>query len=219
MNNDIRKIARVTRGALFGVRGVTGVLDDLKAEWDAAIVSFQTRRMELDQAESDLYAIWPDVQDDADAAEWRSLFARVNAAKSTMDAMAGAVSTVAEWWYSFTGAVGLSGVRSRGVAGNLGIVIPAFPLTIGALTGIIATVATIVASVSAFITYVIVKRDRAQQLIDAGVDPVKAVETATAEAIARSGVSFGANIERVAMWGAVIALIVFIAPGLLGKRK
>src|SRR5512146_57993 len=97
--NNIIDIAKYTRRQLVGTRRLSGVMDDLKSQWDSAISDFQAKRQALDQAESDLYAVYDQAaQDPDDLAEWQSSFNKLNAAMSTMDAVANAVTTVAGWW-------------------------------------------------------------------------------------------------------------------------
>lgn len=239
--SSILKIARQTRRALFGV---SGIADDLKAQWDQAISNFQASRAQLDFAESALYDVQALASDEADAAEWQRQYDRVNAQMSTMDAMAGAVSTVAAWWADAKNWIGLSGAQKRdGLAGNLGIALPALPITLIAIVGAAAAAAAIYAAVSKFVDYLRLKEnyrhdeqvlaaanDARQQVLDAGgtleqADGVahdlitEANDIATARAKQESGVSFGASLERVAIWGAVIAGIVFLAPALMKGRR
>lgn len=210
----IHQIARHTRRQLFGVHGV---FDDLRAQWDNAIAEFQANRVALDQSESDLYAVYDYVQNDpADLEEWHKQLNHVMASQATMDSMASAVSTVAQWWQDFKDTVGMSG--AGGLAGGLGL-LPAFPITLGALLAIIAGGGVVIAGVASYITYINTKRDRVQQLIDSGVDPVQAVKTATEEAQATSGFSFGSTIEKTVMWLAIGGIGMMILPRLIGGKS
>lgn len=210
----IRQIARHTRRQLFGV---SGVFDDLRAQWDNAIAEFQANRAALDQSESDLYAVYDYVQNDQqDLDEWHKQLNRVMASQATMDSVASAVSTVAQWWQDFKDTVGMSG--AGGLAGGLGL-LPAFPITLGALIAIIAGAGAVIAGVASYITYVNTKRDRVQQLIDNGVDPVQAVKTATDEAQATSGFSFGGTVEKTVMWLAIGGIGMMVLPRLIGRKS
>jgi len=218
MQNNIASIARDARNRLFGVGNL---IDDARAQWDSAIAGFQDRRAALDQSEVDLYANYDTAaQDPDDLAEWQSLTNKVRALKSTMDAAANAVSTVAGWWKSATGFFGMSGMKKSGALGALGIALPAFPITVGAVLAFVASANFLIPAVTAFITYLLLKRDRVQQLIDAGVDPVKAVDAATSEAKANSGYSFSGTVQNVAMWAALAVAAYAILPALLkGSRR
>jgi hypothetical protein len=216
MRNNIIDIARHTGRQLFGV---SGLVDDAKAQWQSAIQQFQDARAGLDKSESDLYGAYDSAAADADdLAEWQSLFKRVNVLKSTMDAAANAVTTVANWWRSATGFFNLSGMRKSGALGNLSA-LPAFPITVGAILAFVASANFLIPAVAAFITYLLLKRDRVQQLIDAGVDPLQAVNSATDEAKATSGYSFGGTLQTVAMWAALAVAAYAVLPVLLKGRR
>lgn len=212
---DIVQVARSTRHALFGLGGIW---DDLKSQWDAAVADFQARRLELDQAESALYAVADAAREDPDdTAEWERVFAQVNAAKSGMDAVAGTLTQIAEWWSTFNEWSGFAGPRN-GLAGRLGIALPAFPLTLAMIVGLIAGASAAIAAAYGFVSYVNLKTGRVNQLIAAGVPAVEAVEIATREAQATSGYSFGARMEKIVMWGALGLAAVFVLPKLLDWR-
>lgn len=239
----LRGIAKRARQGLFGNLGqVGGVIDDLAAQWDAAIADFQDAREALNRAETALYDNrYTAEQDPDDLAEWEKNLKKVIAQQAIMDASANAVTTVADWFRSAASYLpGMSGMKRDGALGSLGLVFPAFPITLAGLVGATAAAIAIVASVSAFITYLVTKRDRLRsvgnyvsqrtdELIVAGVDPQQATaqayaeanEQATAEAKSESNYNFGVSLEKVAMWSAIAAGFVFVAPRLLdlGKRK
>lgn len=239
-----------------GLFGMSGIGDDLRAQWQATIADFQAKRVALDQAEQDLYAVYDTaVVDSTDAAEWGRNLQKIKSAQSTMDGVASAVATIADYWnratdfvvdqsrdnviydagntvlqtvtgnpydsigtaiYGWFHSSGLNGaMRRNGALGALGVLPVVFPITLGALAVIIGVAAATVASVAAYITYINTKKDRVQQLIDAGVDPVEAVKTATAEAKASSGYSFGASLQSVAGYAVVGVLAVVFGPSLV----
>ena len=211
MTNDIRKVVRHTGRQLFGV----GFVDDLRARRSAAIAEFQQRRAELDQAEQDLYAVWDyAAQNETDSAEWTRVFNKIHSQKSAMDAIAGAVSTVADYWNSATDFFGLSGMRSSGALGALPL---AFPLTLGAVLALVAAATTAISAAYGFIRYINSKTDRYSQLIAAGVDPVEANKEATDTAVRESGYTLAAHVERIVLYGAIALLGVFLVPKLLRK--
>lgn len=232
--STIGQIARATRRNLFGV---SGIVDDLRAQWDQAIRDFQSQRVALDAAETALYQVRESLTDEADLAEYERLLSQVIARKSAMDTIAGAVTQVSDWFQTAKGYIpGMSGMR-RGMLGSLGLG-PAFPVTIGVMLAMIGAASAITASVASFITYVFAKRDRLSQvqdyvparteaLIAAGMEPQAAAaqayneanEQATAQAKDDSQHNFGLSMERVAMWTAVAVVAAFVAPKLLERWK
>lgn len=211
-NNALRAIARRTRRNLFGV---AGPIDDLKASWDNAIIEFQQTRADLDTAESELYAVQYDASlDPADYEEWQSVFSKVNAAKSTMDAIASAVTTASDAWQSFTG---LFGVRhSQGLTGALGL-LPALPISLGALAAIIAGGAAAITAAYGFVSYINAKTGKYQQYIDSGMDLENAAEQARKDAQQESGYSFSARLESIAMFGILAVAAVMVLPKLFAR--
>lgn len=236
-------IAKRARQGLFGNLGqVGGIIDDLAAQWDQAIADFQDARDALNRAETALYDTrYQAEQDPADLAEWEKNLKKVIAQQSVMDASANAVTTVADWFRTASDYLpGFSGLKRNGALGSLGLVFPAFPITLAGLAAATAAAVAIVAGVSAFVTYLAMKRDRLRsvgnyvsqrtdELIANGADPQEAAaqayaeanEQATAEAKTESNYNFGMSVEKIAMWGAITAGIVFVAPRLLdlAKRK
>lgn len=231
---EINRVARATRTGLFGTRaGLGGPIDDAKAAWDAKIREFQDARNALATAEMQLYDVRASITDSEDAAEWQRLLDKVIGQQTAMDAVAGAVSTAADWFNSATDWIpGLSG--KNGLAGTLGIALPALPISLAALVGLIAAAVAIVGSVGAFLSYLASKNrimndstdyvtDRTEQLIDAGVDPQaastqafnEAREFASNAAKDQSNYSFGASAEKIAMWIGIAAASAFVLPKLL----
>ena len=217
MQNDIHAVARFTRKQLFGVGNL---VDDARAQWDSAIVQFQNARAQLDTSAQQLSANYAlAARDPTDLEEWARLENRVTALMIAMDAVASSVSTVADWWRSATGFFNLAGMKKQGVLGALGL-IPAFPITVGALLAFVSSASVLVPAVAVFVTYLVMKRDRVQQLIDAGIDPLKATEAATEEAQKTSGYTFGARLEKIVMWSALGLVAMFVLPQLLkGVRR
>jgi hypothetical protein len=134
-----------------------------------------------------------------------------------MDAVANVVTTISDWWKSATDFFGLSGMKSSGLAGSLGALVPVFPITIGALLSLIAGATAALTAAYAFIRYINAKTDRFSQLVNAGVDPVEANRQATATAQAEAGYSFGARLERVMMFVTIAVAAVFLLPELMRK--
>lgn len=215
---EIRRIARRSRTALFGVGSLT---DDLKAQWDDAIAQYQQTRQDLDQAESDLYAVQMDAYnspDPQDWEEWQSAFSKVNAAKSTMDAIADAVQTAVSYWNTATDWVGgLFGVsRRQGIAGALGL-LPAIPITLGGLLAVIAGGAAAVTAAYAFIAYINAKTSKYQQYVDSGMPQDQAAEQARKDAQQESGYTFGARIERIVFYVALGAVALIVLPKVMNR--
>jgi hypothetical protein len=219
---SITKIARRTGRALFGVAGVSGnsgvggFTDDLKASWTQAIIEFQQKRADLDTAESALYEVYPSLTDQEDLDEWQRVFAKVNAAKSGMDAVASLVQGAADVWNSVTGALGLAGVKRRGVAGVLGFA-PLLPISLGTVAALTAGAVAAIAAVYGFVAYINAKTSRYQQLVDAGVDPVTASQEATRAGVAESGYSIGGRVEKIALIALAGVALFTLAPML--KKK
>ena len=234
---SIQTIARQTRRGLFGV---SGIVDDLRAQWDKGIADFQSAREQLTAAESQLYDVHPIAKEDpADLAEWQRLFDKVNLQMSVMDSAANAVSTVAGWFASATSWIpGMSGMRRDGALGALGLAPFALPITLGGLLALTAGAVAAIAGVSSFVTYIATKSNRlaemrpyiqtrTQELIDIGVPPERAAtqafneanKAASDEARETSGFGFGGTIRTVMLWGAVIAIAVFVAPKLIERMK
>lgn len=128
------------------------------------------------------------------------------------------IGTAIYGWFNSSGLNGIPArMRANGALGGLGLAPVVLPITLGALALIIGGAAAVVASVTAYITYVNTKKDRVQQLIDAGVDPVTATQTATEEAKATSGYTFGASLQKMALYGVIAAAVVVFGPKLAGK--
>lgn len=236
----ISRVARHTRGQLFGVGSIA---DDLAAQWDQAIYDFQSARIALDDAETQLYNLYPLLTDADDLAEYQRLLDSVIARKTAMDAVAGAINQVADWIATARGWMGLSGfntrsMKSQGLLGALGIAWPAFPISLGTLLGLVAAAVAISGSVATFAAYVYAKRDRLAQtsdyvsrrtreLVSAGVEPNEAAgrayseanETATAQAKHDSQHSFGVSLEKVALYSMIGLGFVFVVPKLLDMVK
>jgi len=234
---SIQTIARQTRRGLFGV---SGIVDDLRAQWDQGIADFQSAREQLTAAETQLYNVHPIAQEDpADLAEWQRHFDKVNLSMSLMDSAANAVSTVADWFAQATSMIpGLSGMRRDGALGSLGLAPFALPITLAGVLSLTAAAVAAVAGVSAFVTYLATKNSRltemqpyidkrTQELVASGVAPERAGtiafneanRAASDEARETSAFGFGATIRSVALWGGIIAIAVFVAPKLIERMK
>jgi len=234
---SIQTVARQTRRGLFGV---SGIVDDLRAQWDRGIADFQSARERLTAAESRLYDVHGIAKEDpSDLAEWQRLFDKVNLQMSVMDSAANAVSTVSSWFASATSWIpGMSGMQRQGALGSLGLAPFALPITLGGLLALTAGAMAAIAGVSSFVTYIATKSNRlsemqpyiekrTQELIDSGIAPDRAStqafdeanKAASDEARESSGFGFGATIRTVALWGGIIAIAIFVAPKLLDRMK
>lgn len=143
--------------------GRTGdVIDSAVDEWNSALADFQQRERDLRDAETRLYDIYPIAsQNEEDLAEWQSLMDKTIAINSTLESIHSAMGTVSGWWSSFTGMIpGLSGYRRLGAAQFL------LPVSVGALVSASAAIVALVASVSAFITYINTKNNYLSGLED-----------------------------------------------------
>lgn len=203
--NNIAQIARFTRKHLFGVSGVT---DEIRAQWDAAIAKFQATRAALDDAES---ALW-DVEeftrgDQQDADDWLSELEKVQTAKQRMDAVAGLVQSAANAWASFKSSVGLSGRRGLGL-------LPALPISLAVIGGLISLALVAITSAGAFALYMRSKNSRLQQYLDAGVPVAEAAAQARADAKSESGFGITSDLSNIVTWVGVGLLAFFIVPKL-----
>ncbi len=203
MKNDIRKIAKHTRTQLFGVRGIT---DDIKAQWDSAIADFQNKRAELSAVEQQLY----DSHDAALASDdydgWGIALNKVLNAEKRMDAIAGAVSTAADYWAQAKAGVSdfydgisnssdvdpntysgiLFGLKGMGFAP-----FAAVPISLVVLAGVIAAAVTAIAAATSYISYV---------------------------SVGGKGKSPLSQISDSFMWIAVGLAAVFVLPKLIGNK-
>lgn len=84
-----------------------GVIDDLRAQWDAAIARYRQARADLENNESQLYAMHDQVMaagDPADIAEWQAQEKRVIGAQVTLDKLESMATTVSNAWGYVTSA-------------------------------------------------------------------------------------------------------------------
>lgn len=214
-------------------------IDELRAQWSAALADYRVAVANLDAAESALYASYDiAAADPVDLEEWQAHYARVNAIKSTTEAAANVASTVSSWWNSFTDTFGLSGAKRKGLASSAGlgnIAIPAAVLSVTAFVALVARISLIASAITAFVTYLIAKRDtakdigaRANQIMNDSAQagrPVSAAEAsqiamneATAAAQSSTGYSFITGLNRVLMIAALLVAGIFVVPKLLERR-
>lgn len=215
------------------MRGLSaGMIDTLRAEWDAAILEYRAARANLDNAESQLYAWQVEAsRDPADWEEWQALFSKMNAIKSTVDALENIAATVSSGWQSTREFFGLSG--RRGIAGALGAT-GAAPvlfagLSVSAFLILVGKIAAVSAAITAFIAYLAAKTEysgyiqqRANELVGQGVTPERATviarEEATTAAQTSTGYTFTTEIRKMLMWSALGIAAVFVVPKLLERR-
>lgn len=238
----IGSIARTTRRNLFGVGALSGEEQSL---WDAKIAEFQARRVDLDAAETELINVRHLVTDPGDLSDWERAMNKIIAAKTAMDAIAGSVSNVSGWWTEFTDYVGLNGMRRGGVAGLASAMrsgpggigaLPAFGIGLGTISVAISVAVTAISGAYAFSTYISKKHallsqqysqqfimERTAQLVASGMDPAiaaaqaftEASKDATRRANEEAGTQFGDRLEKIALYAAVAATLVFLTPKLL----
>lgn len=209
--------------------GSVGFIDDAQAAWNNALADLQQKAYSLDDAEQRLYDAYALAQNDPeDAAEWQRLFNKVNALKSTLDSIRSGMSTVTNWWDSFTGSIpGLSGYKQLGAAGFL------LPVGIGAITAATAGIVALTASISAFLVYLGTKNNYLSglesdvaELQASGASPEQIadyvdsrVNTAKQVATEQSGYSVTGDLVKIAGLTIVGIGLVLILPKLLeGKR-
>ncbi len=205
------------------------VIDSAMAEWNAALADFQQRERDLQDAETRLYDIYPLVsQNEEDLAEWESLKNRTIAINATLETIHSGMGTVSDWWTTFTGYIpGLSGYRKLGAAQFL------LPISIGALVSASAGIVALVASISAFITYVTTKNDQlsglesdVEELRDSGAsedqiaDYVQARTNAAKDAAKHaSGFSPTADLIKVAALAFAGVAVAVIVPRLIAPKR
>lgn len=224
------------------MRGASGIIDDARAAWTAAVADFQEKENALIDAERQLFNVAPATQDDPqDAAEWQRLMNEIQAMQVTLETVHTALASITESWTDFgtwvtkipeplyedlipEGAL-LSGVRNRALGAAQFIV----PISLGALAAATATMAAIAASVAGFITYLSMKGDELADL-SRDVDQMRKAgakepeiqayvreRTAAASKSAqeRANYSFTGDLAKIAMWIGIGLLAVFALPPIL----
>lgn len=202
---NIRTVARRTRRQLFGAG-----MGTLAGAWDDTLAAFQQKRMELDQAESDLWtAEFKSQISEDDRAAWRDALSRVQQVKAAMDRTGAIITGASDAWQSTTDFFGLNGVNIGRTLGALPFALP----TVAGLAGLIAAATAAITIAYSLIAYVNSKTDRFSQLVNAGVDAVTANAEATKTAQAESGYSLPARIEGIvkyAVLGIGVVALVFL---------
>lgn len=223
-----------------GYAGLSGIVDDATASWDAAVSDFREKENQLNAAERQLLDAAPQAQQDPDdAAEWRRLMNRILAMQSTLETMHAAIDTgvrwwdaavggtadvmekTADWWTSFKKQIpGLSGLH------QIGAIQVALPISLGALAAAAATMAAIAASVAGFITYLSMKGadlsnldSDVTQLRDAGASEPEIqtyvrdrTRAASKSAQEKASYSLTGDLSKIAMWIGLGLLAVFVLP-------
>jgi hypothetical protein len=211
-----------------------GIIDDLRAQWNDAIARYRQAKADLDNNESQLYAVHEmAAADPVDLKEWQAQFNAVNAIKSTIDSLEHMASIVSNAWGALTGAFGLSGrqLRRQGALGAVGIA-PLIPagITVAAFLALVWRVAAIAASLGAFVMYMVNKNDKAtwigsrtDALIAVGVDPEKASTIARKEATdaasTETGYQFITGLKGAITLALITLGVLFVLPQLKALAK
>lgn len=128
------------------------LLTSFQQKFSDAVGKLDDASNALDNAENNLYAVQVEASKNPDDyAEWQNQFAKVNAAKSTLDAARNAVATATGWWNSAKSALGLAGIPVNNKLGALGF-LPEIPwATIALITGSAAAIYAVVQAANSFV--------------------------------------------------------------------